>query len=84
MPFQVIRDVGYDMDSFVEWGFFDVQTALFREAKANHITLDMSKHEGLEEGLLYNLDFIVHNKKAQIKCPHCGSMNTARYIYGYL
>ena len=49
----------------------------------NYITLDMSAHDGLEEGLPYNLYFIVHNKKAQIKCPHCGSTNMARYIYGY-
>jgi hypothetical protein len=43
----------------------------------------MSSHEGLAEGLPYNLDFIVRNKKTQIKCLHCGSTNTARYIYGY-
>ena len=26
---------------------------------------------------------MVKNKKAQIKCPRCGSIDTARYIYGY-
>ena len=35
------------------------------------------------EGLPFDLEFVVNNKNAQIKCPHCGSMDTARYIYGY-
>ena len=32
--------------------------------------------------LPYNLDFIVRNKRAQIKCPYCGSKDTARILYG--
>ncbi|MCR5649686.1 MAG: hypothetical protein K6F86_00720 [Lachnospiraceae bacterium] len=80
---QLVKAAGYDMDNFKEWDLFDVHDALFHAAKANHITLDMSAHEGKEEGLPYNLDFIVHNRNAQIKCPICGSVNTARYIYGY-
>ena len=80
---QLVKAAGYDMDEFGEWDLFEINDALFRAAKANHITLDMSSHEGLAEGLPYNLDFIVRNKKAQIKCPNCGSTNTARYIYGY-
>ena len=43
----------------------------------------MSEHDGKVEGLPFNLTFVVRNKKAQIKCPHCGSIDTARYIYGY-
>ena len=75
---QLLHAAGYDISEF-EWdNLFDIHDALFRAARANHITLDMSKHEGLEEGLPYNLDFIVHNRKAQIKCPYCGSKNTAR------
>ena len=73
---------GYDAD---ELGFSDamaIHNALFRLAGRNHIKLDMSAHDGLVEGLPYNLDFIVHNKNAGIKCPLCGSANTARYIYG--
>ena len=61
---------------------FDYHESLFRAAKANHITLDMSKHDNKVEGLPWNLDFAVRNKKAQIKCPYCGSKNTARIIYG--
>ncbi len=44
----------------------------------------MLYHEGLAEGLPFHLDFVVRNKKAQYKCPHCGSVNTARYLYGML
>ena len=80
---QLVKVAGYDMDEFEQWDLFDIHDALFRAAKANQITLDMSSHEGKVEGLPFNLDFIVRNKKAQIKCPRCGSVNTARYIYGY-
>ncbi len=80
---QLVKAAGYDMDDFQEWDLFDVHDALFKAAKANRITLDMSAHEGKVEGLPFNLDFIVRNKKAQIKYPRCGSINTARYIYGY-
>lgn len=40
--------------------------------------------EDLIENFRKCLGFIVHKKntKAQIKCPHCGSANTAQYIYG--
>ena len=79
---ELLQCSGYDMDSFDQWDLFEVHDALLREARANHITLDMSAHKDQVEGLPYNLDFIVRNKKAQIKCPRCGSMNTARYIYG--
>lgn len=43
----------------------------------------MSSHKDKVEGLAFDLSFIVHNTKAQIKCPFCGSKNTARIIYGY-
>ncbi len=75
------QDQGYiDMETF---NLFDLHDALFKAARSNHITLDMSEHEGIPEGLPYNLTFVVRNKRAQIKCPRCGSRNTARYLYGY-
>lgn len=80
---QLLRKYGYDLKEFDEWGLFDFHYALDRVARANHIILDMSEHEGKVEGLLYNLDFVVQNKKAQIKCPRCGSKDTARILYGY-
>ena len=79
---QLLKEAGYDMDEFEFMDLFEIHADLFEEARKNHITLDMSAHDGKVEGLLYNLDYVVHNKRAQIKCPHCGSKNTARYLYG--
>lgn len=78
---KLAADCGYDDMDMSE--LFELDKALFKAARKNHIKLDSSPHKGLEEGLPYNLDFIVKNKRAQIKCPFCGSTNTARYIYGY-
>lgn len=80
---QLLKDANYDMDSFRPMDLFEIHDALFREAKKNRMTLDLSAHKDHPEGLTYNLDFIIRNKRAQIKCPRCGSKNTARYIYGY-
>lgn len=78
---RLARASGYDdMETF---DLFDLHDALFKAARANHITLDMSEHKDKVEGLPFNLTFVVRNKKAQIKCPRCGSQNIARYIYGY-
>ena len=71
-----------DYDDMETSDLFDLHHALLRAARANHITLDMLEHKDKAEGLPFNLEFIVKNKRAQIKCPHCGSTNTARYIYG--
>ncbi len=79
---QLLKDGGYDPQNFGFSELVDYHQDLLREAKANHITLDMSKQEDKEEGSPYNLDFVVRNKKAQIKCPYCGSKNTARILYG--
>ena len=79
---QLLKAAGYDMKSFEQCDLFDIHSAIFKAARANHITLDMSAHKDKLEGLQYNLDYIVRNKKAQIKCPYCGSINTARFIYG--
>ena len=79
---QLLKAGGYDPQELDFSELMDHHQYLFRIARANHITLDMSKHEGKVEGLPYNLDFVVRNKKAQIKCPFCGSKNTARILYG--
>jgi len=79
----LLKAAGYDINDFEQFDMFDIHSALFKVARAEHITLDMSAHKDKLEGLSYNLDYIVKNKRAQIKCPYCGSINTARYIYGY-
>ena len=77
---KTLKAVGYDMNDFEEFDLFDIHSALFKAARGNHITLDMSAHKNKVEGLPYNLDYIVKNKRAQIKCPYCGSINTARFV----
>ncbi len=77
----LVETCGYDY--LKDLNLFELHDELFRAARANSITLDMSDHKEMTEGLPYNMDFIVRNKKAQIKCPLCGSTDTARYIYGY-
>lgn len=72
---QLLKAGGYDPQELDFSELMDYHQYLLRIARANHITLDMSKHEGKVEGLPYNLDFVVRNKKAQIKCPYCGSKN---------
>ena len=62
---------------------FELHHALLNAAKASRITLDYSDHNDREEGLPFNLPYTVRNRKAQIRCPRCGSTDTARYINGY-
>ncbi len=79
---ELLKGFGYNPEDMEASDLFEFHDVLFRVAKANHITLDMSKHENKVEGLPWNLDFSVRNKKAQIKCPYCGSTDTARILYG--
>ena len=58
---RLARDYGYnDMETF---DLFDLHDALFRAAKANKITLDMSEHEGKVEGLPDIFMAILHSVK---------------------
>ena len=83
-----IETTTYDLVSrYRKYGFedkdlFELNRLLFKEADKNRIFLDTSKYDDKAVGLPYNIPFIVNNSQAQIKCPYCGSTNTARYIYG--
>ena len=55
---------------------------VFIFAKRNKIILEMTSDDDSAGGLPYESEYEVHNKKAQIKCPHCGSSNTCRILYG--
>lgn len=79
---QLIDRAGYADEKFSNEDLMDIDYALRQAARKAHITLDGSRHDGLVEGLPYNLDYIVRNAKAQIRCPRCGSINTARILYG--
>lgn len=55
---------------------------LLKAARKAHITLDWSAYKDMVVGLPYNIPFVVKNTRAQIKCPRCGSIKTARILYG--
>ena len=59
---QLLDAAGYKVDQFSEGDLMDINRELFKSAKANHIILDMSAHDGMVEGLPYNLDFIVRHE----------------------
>lgn len=79
---QLIQKVDYEPDEFSENELHEIHGMLFQKAEEVGIVLDMSQHEYKLEGLPYNLDFIVHNKNAKIRCPRCGSEHTAEILYG--
>lgn len=60
----------------------ELHNALFKAAKKADVDLDMRKHDGLEEGLPYNLDFVIRYGAAMNRCPKCGSEKIAPILYG--
>ena len=79
---QLLYRAGYADEKLSFEDLFDIDYALMKAARKAHIILDGSKHDGVPEGVPFMLDFIVKNTKAQIRCPRCGSMDTARILYG--
>ena len=59
-----------------------IYSELLKAARKAHITLDWSEYKDMVVGLPYNIPFVVKNTRAQVKCPRCGSTNTARILYG--
>ena len=58
----LLKESGFDADSFSEEMLTVIHSALFEEADRNSIILDMSSHFGKLEGLPYVLDYIVRKK----------------------
>ena len=56
---RLLEETGMDMERLDDGTLLEFHTALFEEAKKEGIYLDMSSHEGMLEGLPYNLDFTV-------------------------
>lgn len=79
----LLRQAGHEED-FNPIDLISIHNEMFEEAAINNIILDMSEHEGMVEGLPFNLEYVVHNKDAQYKCPYCGSTDSAKYIYGFV
>lgn len=79
----LLKEMGHDMSGFDPLELISIHDMMFEAATGCNIVLDMSAHDNKVEGMPYNLDFIVHNSEAVVKCPYCGSTDTARYLYGY-
>ena len=79
----LMRDAGYNLDEIDDMDLMRIDYLMRGLSSKNHIKLDDSAHKGKCVGLPFNLDFVVHNRRAQIRCPHCGCDISARYIYGY-
>lgn len=73
---------GWKNEEFDPIDMVRIHEELMNLARINNISLDMLEHDNKMEGLPYNLDYIVHNKDAQFICPYCGSVDTARYVFG--
>ena len=79
----LLKQAGHEED-FDPIDLIEIHNELLEVVKANNIVLDMSEHDGKVEGFPFNLDYVVHNKDAQYKCPYCGSTDSAKYIYGFV
>ncbi len=77
----LLRDAGYEVLCH-EKEFLELHTALFKAAKKMDIDLDQSMHDGKEEGLPYNLEFVIRYGDAMTRCPKCGSKKIAPILYG--
>ena len=74
--------VGYDPYDFGLDELLDYHDYLLRAARADHITLDMSKRDDEIGGLPFKVKFAVRHAKREPKCPYCGSRDSARTLYG--
>ena len=81
--YRLVEQCGYDAKELeLNDEMFTVYSDLCKAARKAHIKLDWSAYKDMVVGLPYNIPFVVRNAKAQIKCPRCGSTNTARIMYG--
>ena len=80
---QLVNKCGYDARQLErDDQMLTIYSELLKAARRAHITLDWSACKDMVVGLPYNIPFVVKNARAQIKCPRCGSINTARILYG--
>ena len=80
---QLVSKCGYDARQLErDDQMLTIYSESVKAARKAHITLDWSAYKDMVVGLPYNIPFVVKNARAQIKCPRCGSINTARILYG--
>jgi len=79
---RLVSEVGFH---FCDWDkqLFEIHHALFEAAEAENIYLDRSHHEGLTEGLPFNLDFFIHHNRKTYW--YCGVLvKGVNRIYSYI
>ena len=81
---QLLELYGYDPKDLEDSDIIDFHMVLRAAARANHITLKLLTDKRGEVGMILpsDLRYAVHNERARIRCPRCGSGNTARILYG--
>ena len=70
---ELITDSFYSGEVFSDEALAFLRKRLYSLVKREQIVLEKQ-----DDG-----SFIVHNADAKYICPHCGSKNTARILYGY-
>ncbi|MBQ7992548.1 MAG: hypothetical protein IJ252_05905 [Solobacterium sp.] len=73
---------GYRRRPFSDPDLLTMHDLVRKRAEELRIELEPLDDEDQENTRPFDLPYAVHNRRAQIKCPHCGSINTARYIFG--
>ena len=77
----LLKDAGYEPLCH-DRELHELHNALFMAAKKEDVDLDMRKHDGLLEGLPYNLEFVIRYGTAMNRCPKCGSEKIVPILYG--
>lgn len=60
---RLLAETGMDMEMLSDGALMDLHKALFEAAEKEGLILDMSSHDGMLEGLPYDLDFTVRRKE---------------------
>ena len=76
----LLKECGYDISDYSKRDIKVLSELLLKLSKANKIR--MTENVGCSGDATDYPKYTVDNLKAQIKCPHCGSIETAVIIYG--
>ena len=77
----IMRSMGCDLSEFSIDELFEIARQTRSIAKKKRVSLNPTE-EDMIGPWPWTVELAVHNIKAQVKCPHCGSTNTARYLFG--
>ena len=78
---KVMESIGCDPSECSQEDLFAVAKQVHSIAKKRHVSIKQAEEDTIGPWP-WSVNLVVRNKKAQIKCPRCGSTNTARYLFG--